>query len=243
MAAVDISKEKNEHWFDWGLACERVQVEKKNVISVHLLGSRLWGTSNSESDFDVYIIVKDRTAIPGGGIRQCLHAGKYDAVVQTQESYFDRLSKGGFLEQIVWELTPPRSAPNVYCVVSPQQPVPHPLSLLGGSRQWRFNAITMYAKLSKTVARDWRIAEKHMSKGESAKAKKIVVHALRSLLISKQLLALYQPDPPTVDYTRGLRIWQKMNSDFAYISNWDAIDRGFSAQRDKLLLEVKAAIQ
>lgn len=231
---------KDEHSFSSREACERLQIDAGHVIGMYLLGSRLWGTSGPDSDFDLFVIVKDKSPVPGGGgTRQCLHAGKFDAVVQTQEVFHARLSGGGFLEQVVWELTPPRCAPSPYCVIAP----PHPASLLGG-RQWKFDAAAMVAKLNKTVARDWRIAEKHMGKGESAKAKKIVVHALRSVLISRQFLARHAGAPDdAVDYTRGLRLWQKMHADYAYAASWSVIDRAFSPVRDKLLADITAAAQ
>lgn len=235
---------REEHAFSSREACERLNIEPGNVVGMYLLGSRLWGTSGPDSDFDLFVIVKDKSPVPGGGgTRQCLHAGKFDAVVQTQEVFHARLSGGGFLEQVVWELTPPRSAPGPHCVIAPQRAPPHPASLLGGGRQWKFDAAVMAAKLRKTVARDWRIAEKHMGMGKCAKAKKIVVHALRSALISRQFLARHAAAPDAaVDYSRGLRLWQKMHADYAYASSWSIIDAAFSPLRDKMLAEITAAV-
>ncbi|KAJ7461563.1 hypothetical protein FB451DRAFT_1268578 [Mycena latifolia] len=67
------------------------------VHSVHLVGSRLWGThSEAHSDFDLLIIVADTTA----QFPKSQHKGRYDATIMTETSFREQVKSGSLIETL-----------------------------------------------------------------------------------------------------------------------------------------------
>lgn len=75
-----------------GEICNAFSLKKDEVIDAYLLGSRLWGTSNSTSDYDLYIIIPDKSNTTNSIVYSqkgfsSIHKGNYDALIITESVY------------------------------------------------------------------------------------------------------------------------------------------------------------
>ncbi|KAJ7681746.1 hypothetical protein B0H17DRAFT_1075552 [Mycena rosella] len=69
------------------------------VHSVHLVGSRLWGTHSERSDFDLLIVVADPVA-SRAEFQKSQHKGNYDATIITETSFRDHVKSGSLIETL-----------------------------------------------------------------------------------------------------------------------------------------------
>lgn len=71
--------------------CNTLKLPSTDVIHAFLLGSRLWGTSNSQSDYDAYIVLKDKSAVASRLLAKkgfvSIHANNIDAIVMQESLY------------------------------------------------------------------------------------------------------------------------------------------------------------
>ena len=138
-----------------------------DVLNVYLVGSHMWGTCGSHSDWDLVIVVRTSQAPKPLNT----HRANIEAFILSREQFLE--SMRDHLMQVLLTLWLPRE-----CV-------------------WRkgFDPRTSYSldarALTKALEhsrdRDLRVAEKHYAKGDRQKAKKILLHCLRYLELGSQI--------------------------------------------------------
>jgi hypothetical protein len=78
---------------DWTVICSRLKIPDRDVSNVYLLGSRLWGTSGPDSDWDFLIIVDDKSSALASAPKMFvnIHVGNFDAMIMAQSLYVEKL--------------------------------------------------------------------------------------------------------------------------------------------------------
>jgi predicted nucleotidyltransferase len=69
------------------------------IHTVHLVGSRLWGTHSPKSDFDLLIVVADPSA-NSPKFQTSQHKGQYDATLLTESEFHARVEEGSLIETL-----------------------------------------------------------------------------------------------------------------------------------------------
>lgn len=68
-----------------------LKIPKSEIVDVFVLGSRLWGTANANSDYDTYIVVRDGCSVASGLPRlkgfASVHSGNIDALIILESVY------------------------------------------------------------------------------------------------------------------------------------------------------------
>jgi predicted nucleotidyltransferase len=143
----------------------KLKLTEKDVTHVYLVGSRLWGTANSKSDYD-FIIVHSKWPKE----YQSIHNSEIDATVLHSDEFQRRLEEHEFYETITQHI------PKEYVWKEAK------------TKKVKFDAQALCKSVIEETNRDWTMAQKYFEKSNSARGKKTIVHALRLLLISIQLV-------------------------------------------------------
>ena len=99
---------------------------------------------------------------------------------------------------------------------------------IGLRESWKLDKKSFAEKSVEESRRDWKIAEKKMHKKQVESAKKVLVHALRMLEISCQIVEGKQ-----VEYGVGIKYSKQMNSIFS--EDWSSFDSIFTPIYKQLL--------
>jgi len=71
--------------------CSTLKIPSFDVIHAFVLGSRLWGTSNEESDYDVYLVIKNDADFASHLSSQkgfaSIHSANIDGLVMVEREY------------------------------------------------------------------------------------------------------------------------------------------------------------
>lgn len=71
--------------------CSTLKIAQADVIHAYLAGSRLWGTHNAQSDYDLYIVLRDKCPSVSAHITSkgfaSIHSGNIDALLIKEEVY------------------------------------------------------------------------------------------------------------------------------------------------------------
>lgn len=142
-------------------------LQDSNVLNIYIVGSHLWETCRSSSDWDLVIVVNELLSVKPLNH----HKGNIEAFIISKKDYVEQINKHSFqLLLTVWlprifvvkELFDPRT---VFC-----------LSLE-----------SLISALSQHKERDFRIAQKHFLKDNRSKARKILIHCIRYVDLGVQV--------------------------------------------------------
>ena len=138
-----------------------------DVLNVYMVGSHMWGTCGSRSDWDLVIVLKTlQTAKPLN-----THKANIEAFILSQEQFIQSIAD--HLMQVLMVLWLPKE-----CVwVERFDPRP----------SFKLDRVALAKALEHSRDRDLRVAEKHFSKGDRQKAKKVLLHCLRYLELGAQI--------------------------------------------------------
>lgn len=160
------------------------------VVYVFMLGSRLWGTANKNSDYDLYVVTKKSVM---GAHRK---APRADIHVESFKEFHDGLVHQQFLQTICCFL------PEENVIVS-NQTVP----------RIRINPRLVKKAIKSKVVSDFALTEKFLRKSRDLLAYKTRFHTLITLDIGLQLLT----DPSNVDLRVGKKYVNTMWMDQTFI--------------------------
>jgi len=200
--------------------CKKLQVPQAGVLACYILGSRLWGTNGPKSDWDLLIIVNKLPKASEKGFLS-VHQANLDALIVLKKEYLDRIAAGSFLE-----------------VVSCFLPSDHPHCLfLSKSFKPKYTPVPaqLLATVNQQTKRDLRMAEKYTVKGNLERGKKTIVHAIRVLLISLQIIQHNK----IVDYTAAKNYFDEMRD--YYGTDWGFYKTKFEPILQQLLNELATA--
>jgi hypothetical protein len=75
--------------------CSTLTIPSSDVIHAFILGSRLWGTSHEDSDYDAYIVIKDTSPWATNLSAQkgfaSIHSANIDGLVMVESNYLGML--------------------------------------------------------------------------------------------------------------------------------------------------------
>lgn len=188
---------------------KRLRFEEEDVVAVFLVGSRLWGSAMFDSDYDFIIVHRCPTAKRPP--HATLHNGEIDASAVHVDEFKKRVEEDHEFYELLclwlpadyrWKDAPLPSSSSSSSSSSKSSAKKKASPALSSSssstkpqtsfvesirRSFVLNPSRLYASIEEETARDWRVAQKFMEKGSPDRGKKILVHALRLLLLAIQL--------------------------------------------------------
>eukprot|EP01119_Soliformovum_irregulare_P025368 TRINITY_DN9371_c0_g1_i2.p2 TRINITY_DN9371_c0_g1~~TRINITY_DN9371_c0_g1_i2.p2 ORF type:complete len:233 (-),score=33.53 TRINITY_DN9371_c0_g1_i2:797-1423(-) len=147
-------------------ALDRLKIKEEDVLNAYVIGSRLWGGSNQKSDWDLILVVSNWNG------KATIHNAEFDATVFSEKEFHSKILEHAFFPLI--------------CLYIPE-------SLrwkekIDPRRDFKLDHVALRASILQETDRDWGMAQKYFEKGNVDRGKKTIVHALRLLLIAKQLI-------------------------------------------------------
>ena len=164
-----------------------LSLDNNNVKNVYLVGSRLWSTQRSDSDFDFIVVLADEKKqknqpkkkgkndnLPT--IPKQTSKGQYDVTFYGESEWKTELNEFHFL--------------NLLCSFLPEANIfklqtnylPETLRII------KDNSENFVNRILQIIERDKRVAEKDFIKGFDARSKKRILHTIRTILLSKDML-------------------------------------------------------
>lgn len=189
---------------------KRLRFEEEDVVAVFLVGSRLWGSATFDSDYDFIIVHRCPTAkrpphatLHNGEIdASAVHVDEFKKRVEDDHEFYELLclwlpadyrwkdaplpssssSSSSSSKSSAKKKSSPPSSSSTSSSTKPQTSFVESIR-----RSFVLNPSRLCASIEEETARDWRVAQKFMEKGSPDRCKKILVHALRLLLLAIQL--------------------------------------------------------
>eukprot|EP00339_Tiarina_fusa_P001493 CAMPEP_0117006202 /NCGR_PEP_ID=MMETSP0472-20121206/6520_1 /TAXON_ID=693140 ORGANISM="Tiarina fusus, Strain LIS" /NCGR_SAMPLE_ID=MMETSP0472 /ASSEMBLY_ACC=CAM_ASM_000603 /LENGTH=522 /DNA_ID=CAMNT_0004707611 /DNA_START=46 /DNA_END=1614 /DNA_ORIENTATION=+ len=220
------------------IAIQRLGLSEEDVDNIYVYGSRLWGTATEKSDFDLIIVCKPDMPKRGTHVGNTL-----DAMVMGRSEFQERLIKGEFLvtlsqylpDAAIWR---ERWHPDTCATAASKKT--HKRNLRSG----RLNAAAVLsANVLDEFDRNLELAAKHYSKGAKLKAKKVLSHLVRMLILATQMADMIrraagdntkkgigeEPADALLDIDAANRHHQEIIRDDHHSSSWESILRSVEA--------------
>ena len=216
---------------------EKLRLQRSAVVACYVLGSRGWGTAHKGSDYDLVVVTSDSRGKTKGAAKEQIHGSGVDACVVSENEFRVRVQRHEFM------LVPCRSACTVGLVATPSNELVQTACLwlpatcvLLQRKDFAATFVLDPAALFESTllesARDWRRVRQCFKKGQAAKAKKIVGHTLRMVLLARQIAT----HGKIVDYSASNPTTLALMRD--YSSGWEACRDAYlpSAEKDAMAL-------
>lgn len=142
-------------------------LEDRHVLNIYVVGSHLWGTCRSSSDWDLIIVVSELLSVKPLNH----HKGHLEAFVLSKEQYLEQVTKHSLHLLITLWL------PKVLVIREKFDPMIN----------FHLSPESLASTLLQDKERDFRVARKHFIKGDRDKAKLILVHSIRYLDLGIQI--------------------------------------------------------
>lgn len=139
---------------------EKSGLHLSRVINVYLFGSRIYGTSSEDSDYDILIIAK--TPWPEREIKE----GVYNIHILSMDRFLEGLKQ--------------HNIRNIECLFSPTR-------FITQSIDYKINIPGIRHSISHIVSNSWVKAKKKIESGEYYIGIKSLFHSLRISMFGKQL--------------------------------------------------------
>jgi len=182
---------------------KRLQLRDDDVVGVFLVGSRLWGSATYNSDYDFIVVHRNAKMSP----HATLHNGEIDAsalhLVEFQkrvveEHKFYELLCLWLPQEYRWKESNESAKSNSPLTVSLRN-------------SFHLQPRTLFQSIDEETARDWRMAQKYVQKGNVERGKKTIVHAFRLMLLATQLIR----DGKLWDFHAAQHYYEQMRAEFA----------------------------
>ena len=143
----------------------------ESALNVYLIGSRLWGTAGSQSDYDLLIVMDQWPP----NKPETVHSGLFDAKVLSRQNFVAKLAQAEFEELKCCWLPPSH-------VLKETLQASTLLKEVGG-----VNKARLHAGITERTEKDLAKAAKFYEKGKKAEGGKILVHTVRLHLLGAQM--------------------------------------------------------
>jgi len=155
--------------FDLNTVLGKLKIPAADVLNAYVIGSRLWGTATSQSDFDLVVVAASWPPSKP----QTVHNGMFDAKVLSLANFEERLQQHEFEElKCCW-------LPEAFVL---KETVPAVQLLKGGIDRVKLRHI-----VTERTEKDLAKAAKFIEKDKKYEGGKILLHALRLNVLGTQL--------------------------------------------------------
>lgn len=138
-----------------------------DVLNIYVVGSHLWETCHSSSDWDLVIVVNEISSVKPLNH----HKGNIEAFILSKEQYVEQLNKHSLqLLLTLW-------LPKVLVIKE----------LFNPRTAFHLSIESLVSAINQHRERDFRIARKHFIKEDRNKAKKILLHCIRYIDLGIQM--------------------------------------------------------
>jgi len=159
--------------------CRKLELDADSVLNVYVVGSRVWGTASSKSDWDIIVVVESKKKMKRKGLTAAVD--NIDAVVWDKEEWATEMCAHRF--NCLLTLFLPQ-----YAIWKEELSV-SALPNLGGI------SLRLFAeKVVDTVGRDCKKLNKFYGKGKMDKVHRTFVHSLRMIESAKRIIDLLKED-------------------------------------------------
>lgn len=176
--------------------CKTFSLELAEVLNVYVVGSHMWETCTSSSDWDIVIVVQQHTV---ASTPKNAHKGSLEAFILSEQQYLEQV--GAHSMQILLTLWLPD------CCILKQTVDPR--------TNFKFSEATLISSMAASRDRDLRVAEKHFRKRNTVQAKRVLVHCSRYLDVAVQL----KVHRGCINFTSANRFREDILSN--YNESWD----------------------
>ena len=145
--------------------------DSHTILNAYVVGSHLWGTCHSGSDWDLIIVVSDGPKLTN--YKMNAHKGSLEACIVSADLYLSSLRE--HLMQFLATLWIPKR----FVVVETFDPRPN----------FHLHGPTLLQALEELRERDVRVAKKHFVKSDLKRARRTVVHCVMFLKLGRQLVS------------------------------------------------------
>ncbi len=150
-----------------GCVLKLFNLDQSNVLAIYVVGSHLWMTCQTSSDFDLVIIVKKLSSLKPLNH----HKGNIEAFIIPEDQYIEQLSDHSLQLLItLW-------IPKIFILKEEFNPRAY----------FCLSNDSLVSAIQKHKERDFRIAQKHFVKSDKIKAKKILLHFIRYMVLAIQI--------------------------------------------------------
>jgi len=146
---------------------ESLKLEKKNILNIYIVGSHLWSTCKSTSDFDLVVVVDHLSSEKPINA----HKGNIEAFILSIDQYIELMNS--HLLQVLHTLW----LPDEFKLVEQCNVI----------NKFKYSQKHLLSALYHTKERDYRVSQKHFEKKNYNKAKKILLHLVRYLTLAVQI--------------------------------------------------------
>jgi len=164
--------------------CRKLEMEMEDVVNCYIIGSRIWGTATSKSDWDMIVVIKNKKKMKKQGTT--LTVDNIDAKIWDIEEWIEELKAHRFACWLTLFL--PINA------IWKQESSIDTLENVGG-----FSMTLFVDKLVDDVGKDCHKLNKFWTKGKMDRVHRTFVHSLRMIEISKQILHLMKERYSVID--------------------------------------------
>lgn len=147
--------------------CSSFSLKLVDVLNVYVVGSHMWETCTSSSDWDIVMVVQKHLA----GMPKNVHKGSLEAFILSDEQYREQVDAHSM--QVLLTLWLPD-----HCVLK---------QTFDPRTNFKFSEAKLASSMAASRDRDLRVAEKHFRKKNTMQAKRVLVHCVRYLDVAVQL--------------------------------------------------------
>jgi len=199
---------------------KKLNLSEVGLRGVFVLGSRLWGTARRDSDWDLLVVHADVT----GKTSRHSGDGRIDAVVTSQEEYFERCRRHQWLECLTLFVPPDN------CLRKQAPPA-----------DFTIDRRLLAASVAEETNKDWARARKYVERGDLERAKRTIVHTLRMNMMALQLATHGRIVDFTVANDLREELWGVYSQDWRYYDvEYGGRLRGIKAELDYIPQPVNA---
>lgn len=188
-------------------------LKDKEVLSIYIVGSHMWGSCHKTSDWDLVIVIEKLSSPKPLN----LHKSNLEAFILSKEQYSD-LIKAHSMQVLLTLWLPPE------CVLRENF---NPRSV------FQFSKDSLIFSLEHSKDRDLRISEKHFRKSDAVQAKKVLLHCIRYLDLALQIKNGHKIS----DYTSANQHREEVYDN--YDSEWTGLMKSVQPIIDRLWTEIQ----
>lgn len=207
--------------------CNTLKIASSDVVYAFLLGSRLWGTSNELSDYDVYLVIRNNAGFASHLSSQksfaSIHSANIDGLVMVESEYLSTYHRieglsERFLTNSYFASVARIKDSAVFDLITLWVPGEF-IVKSGAIHSWNRDLVALEASVEKVRKRDLLMAQKHAENGKPSKTKKVLTHLIRMIMMATQIVELGR----ITDFECANEIFATLQQSY-HLSSWESFE-------------------